>query len=258
VQGLVAVVSLQPKLKLMLPLPLYIHFLFGATTVLTVFFFYKAAPSSKTTLVLLVGWMLLQMLIGLSGFYTNTSNVPPRFALMVLPPFLTIALLFATQRGRHYIDQLNVKTLTLLHLVRIPVEVVLFWLFLHKAVPQLMTFEGRNFDILSGLTAPLVYYLAFVRKSLGRKGLLLWNVACLALLVNIVGTAVLSLPTPFQKLAFEQPNVGVLYVPFVWLPSVVVPLVLLSHLASIRHLLKMKTTLVPTAAKAAAIKTIKA
>jgi hypothetical protein len=106
-----------------------------------------------------------------------------------------------------------------------------------------MTFEGRNLDILSGLTAPLVYYFAFVQKTLGRKGQLLWNVACIALLMNIVGTAALAAPTPFQKLAFEQPNVGVLYFPFVWLPGVVVPLVLLSHLASVRQLLRKKPML---------------
>jgi hypothetical protein len=224
-------------------LPAYIPFLFGTTTLLAVGLFYKASRSSKSTLALITGWMLLQTGIGLTGFYTHTSGLPPRLLLLVLPPLLTILLLFVTPAGRRFIDGLNLRILTLLHVVRIPVEIVLLWLFLHKAVPQLMTFEGRNLDILSGLTAPLVYYFAFVQKTLGRKGQLLWNVACIALLMNIVGTAALAAPTPFQKLAFEQPNVGVLYFPFVWLPGVVVPLVLLSHLASVRQLLRKKPML---------------
>jgi hypothetical protein len=49
---------------------------------------------------------------------------------------------------------LDKKILTLLHIIRIPVELGLYWLFIYKAIPQLMTFEGRNFDILVGLTVP--------------------------------------------------------------------------------------------------------
>ncbi|HYK56589.1 MAG TPA: hypothetical protein VEV15_08905 [Flavisolibacter sp.] len=105
-------------------------------------------------------------------------------------------------------------------------------------MPQLMTFEGRNLDVLSGLTAPLIYYYGFVKKSLGAKTLLAWNVVCLAILSFTVVNAVLSAPTPFQQFGFDQPNIAVLYFPFVWLPGTVVPLVYFSHLASIRRLLK--------------------
>ncbi|MEM9987092.1 MAG: hypothetical protein AAF804_18515, partial [Bacteroidota bacterium] len=52
-----------------------------------------------------------------------------------------------------------------------------------------------------------------------------------------VGIAILSAPLPFQQLAFEQPNVAVLRFPYVLLPGVVVPLVLLSHLLSLKYLL---------------------
>jgi hypothetical protein len=39
-----------------------------------------------------------------------------------------------------------------------------------------------------------------------------------------------------QQIAFDQPNIGVMYFPFVWLPACIVPLVLLSHLASLYQL----------------------
>jgi hypothetical protein len=61
-------------------------------------------------------------------------------------------------------------------------------------------------------------------------------VICLGLLINIVSNAILSAPFPFQQFAFDQPNIAVLYFPFIWLPCCVVPLVLLSHLAAIRQL----------------------
>ena len=101
-----------------------------------------------------------------------------------------------------------------------------------------MTFEGRNFDILAGITAPIMYYLVFVKQSMSKKTLLFWNFACLALLLNIVINAILSAPLPFQQFAFEQPNIAILYFPFNLLPSIVVPVVLFAHLVAIRRLLK--------------------
>ena len=211
---------------------LYVSLVFGLTTLLTVWLFYRATQQSKTTLIVLLGWMALQGMLGLTGFYQETRSVPPRFPALIGPPLFLIIGLLLTQRGRQYIETLRLDRLTFLHVVRIPVEVVLFWLFLGKAVPQVMTFEGRNFDILSGITAPIVYYVGFVKRQLPRNVLLVWNLVCLGLLVNIVLTAALAAPTPFQQIAFEQPNIGILYFPFVWLPSVVVPLVLMAHVSA--------------------------
>ncbi|WP_245575743.1 hypothetical protein [Hymenobacter norwichensis] len=164
--------------------------------------------------------------------------MPPRLMLALLPPLLTMAALFFTRAGRTYLDNLRLEILTCLHIVRVAVEMVLLGLYVYQAVPHLMTFEGRNWDMLSGLSAPLVYYAVFQRKWLGTSGLLWWNVACLGLLLNIVVLAVLAVPSLVQQWGFTQPNVAVLHFPYIWLPSCVVPLVLLSHLAAIRQLTK--------------------
>jgi hypothetical protein len=223
-------------------LPMYVNIVFTLTTLLTIFFFYKATNRSNVALVILFGWIILQAVLGLSGFYTITNTFPPRFAFLAFPAILLIICLFVTTKGRVYIDRLDTKTLTLLHIVRIPVELSLYWLFVHKSLPQLMTFEGRNFDIVAGLTAPLIFYFGYVKNSLGKPVLLLWNFICLGLLFNIVINAVLSAPSSFQQFAFEQPNTAILYFPFVWLPCCVVPLVLLAHLVCIRQLLFKKNT----------------
>lgn len=218
--------------------PAYLGLAFALVTGLTVWLFYSAAHRSRPTLYVLLAWLLLQAALGLSGFYTLTTTLPPRLLLALAPPLLGIATLFLTGRGRAYLDALRPDTLTLLHTVRVAVELVLLGLFLHGAVPQLMTFEGRNWDILSGLSAPLIYYWAFRRKQLPPRYLLAWNCLCLALLLNVVGHAVLAVPSGFQQLAFEQPNVAILHFPFIWLPSCVVPLVLLAHLTMIRRLIR--------------------
>ena len=206
-------------------------------TLITVWALYEATNRSKSVLLIAAVWLLLQTFVSLSGFYTTTNTIPPRFALLGLPPLVLIIGVFATVRGRRFVDSLNLKKLTFLHTVRILVELMLLNLSIHKLVPQLMTFEGRNFDVISGVTAPFMFYLVFVKRVFGRKLLLVWNFVCLALLLNIVINAVLSLPSPFQQFAFEQPNIAVLYFPFVWLPCCVVPIVLFAHLAGIRQLL---------------------
>ena len=211
-------------------------FAFTAITALAVWLFYIAAHRSGRTLLVLLPWLLLQAAAGLSGFYTVTATLPPRFALLLVPPMLLIAGLFLTKSGREYLDGLRLDILTLLHFVRFPVELVLLGLFRHRAIPQLMTFEGRNFDILAGLSAPIIYYLVFSKKWLGTTGLLVWNFLGLGLLVNIVVNAVFSAPSPFQLFAFEQPNVALLHFPFGWLPACVVPIVLLAHVAAIRKI----------------------
>jgi len=216
-------------------LPMVLNILFIATTLLSVFLFYKAANNSKTTLVIIVAWLLLQAAVAFTGFYKVTTGFPPRFALLALPAVLFILILFISSKGRTWLDGLDTKTLTILHIVRIPVELTLYWLFLQKAVPQVMTFAGRNYDIIAGLTAPLVYYFGFVKNNLNKTALLTWNIICIGLLANIVITAVLSVPTSFQQFGFDQPNTAIMYFPFVWLPCCVVPLVLLSHLVCIRR-----------------------
>ncbi len=220
-------------------IPAFIGFAFALATFFTVWLFYRAAHQSRRTLGVLLGWLLVQSALGLSGFYATPAALPPRLLLAVLPPVLMGVGLVLSQAGRAYLDGLRLETLTVLHTVRVPVELVLLGLYLHHVVPQLMTFEGRNWDIFSGLSAPVMYYLVFRRKLLGTKALLMWNIVCLGLVLNILVNALLSVPGPLQRFAFAQPNLGVLHFPFVWLPSCVVPLVIVSHVAAIRQLVRL-------------------
>lgn len=217
-------------------LPSHISMVFVATTVLTLLFFWRASHYSKWVLGLSIAWLGVQAVLGIRGFYTNTEAMPPRFLLLFPPTLIVMILLFATAKGRAWIDGLDQRMFTLLHVVRIPVEMVLFWLSVQLVVPGVMTFEGRNFDILSGITAPIVWYWGYVRGKLGRRVLLAWNFICLALVLNVVIHAILAVPTPFQQIAFDQPNIAILHFPFNWLPAFVVPVVWFSHFAAIRSL----------------------
>lgn len=220
-------------------LPIHITLLFGITVIATLVWFYWASKS-RTLLFVLFGWTLIQSALGLSGVYQDAEAMPPRLLLLgVLPTLIAIGLLFITQKGKIFLDSLHLKTITYFHTMRIPVEFVLAMLYHEGLVSVYMTFEGTNFDLFSGITAPVIAWFAIQGNTMKTKRLLAWNYVCLFLLLNVVITAVFAIPSPFQKLAFDQPNVAVLYFPFNLLPTVIVPLVLLAHLASIRQILKV-------------------
>jgi hypothetical protein len=220
-------------------LPVYMIIIFLLTVALTFYLFVLSVRKKVVVSVSLLLWLLLTGVLSFKRVFQNTTSIPPRLTLILIPALVVIALLFATKSGRAFTDELDLRKITLVHIVRIPVEITLFLLASYKVIPELMTFAGRNFDILSGLTSPIIYFICFRNSHvINRKLLLGWNFICLALLLNVVVNAVLSLPYPFQQFAFDQPNIAVLYFPFTWLPCFIVVIVLYSHLAAIRKLLK--------------------
>jgi hypothetical protein len=235
---------------MILNLPFYISVLFIATTFCTVFLcnvYLKASADSAVAkksfyiLIFQLLWLTVQGILSLSGVYTtHLDALPPRlFIFGLLPPIIFLMFLFSNRNGRRLIDSLSLEKITLLNIVRIPVEITLYLLYINRAVPQLMTFEGGNLDILSGITAIILVYKIF-KKTPNYKIVLIWNVVCLGLLLNIVVRAILSAPFPIQQLAFDQPNTAILNFPFIWLPTFIVPLVFFGHLASIRRILNRK------------------
>lgn len=228
-------------------LPLYIIVVFIMSTLITVGIFQYATKrgdfSSNTTKflsVVLPFWIIFQATLAFTGFYQQTDSVPPRiFIFGIFPAFaLIIGLIIFS---RKFILKLPLTALTIIHIVRIPVELVLYWLYQNGQIPQLMSYEGRNFDILAGITAPLVFWLAFRGGKINKNLLIIWNFAALVLLVNIVVNSLLAFPAPFQQIAFDQPNRAVTFFPFTWLPTVIVPIILFCHLAALYKLFKKES-----------------
>jgi len=226
-------------------LPNYITTTFYLTTLATFVFFYiaikKSAYGNKANIISLglIIWLVIQLILSTNLVYVKTiGNIPPLFPILgFLPMIILIIILFNNNVVKHFIDSLPLAHLTFLSTIRIPVEIVLWWLFLYNALPEMATFEGRNLDIIAGITAPFIAYFGYVKGKLNNKILLVWNILGLLLLINIVVIALFSFPTAFQQLNFDQPNIAMLYFPFFWLPSFIVPIVLFSHFVSIRQLL---------------------
>jgi hypothetical protein len=196
------------------------------------------ARKTRIILCILIAWLSIQAALSLNQVYSsNLAVLPPKILVLgIFPAVLSVIVLFILKKGKAFIDSLPLRRLIYINLVRIPIEIGLWFLYINQWVPKLMTWEGGNLDIISGLSAPIVAYYAFRKHSLSQKFLLAWNILCLFLLGNIVIRAFLSAPFPFQKLAFDQPNIAILYFPVVWLPTFIVPVVLFGQLTSLRKL----------------------
>lgn len=241
-------------------LPLYISFIFGIITLITLLLFRRAIKEADLKIVksnthiifpALIVWLAIQAFLALNHVYsTHLNSLPPKIVLLgILPPVFVIILLFSTKKGKLFIDSLPLLSITYINIIRFFVEIVLYWLFLHKVIPELMTFEGINFDIIAGITAPFIAYYGISKSKISINLVLWWNIISLALLINIVIIAFLSAPSPLQKLGFDQPNIAILYFPFNWLPTFVVPVIAFGHLVSIRQLIQKKISYSSTIVK---------
>ena len=226
--------------------PVLLELLFFGITAACLLLLYNALEtiSKKTATVaitFLVVWSMMQSALADNGFYRDYQTMPPRLFVYGLFPILSVisfVLIYPATRAR--LLQVCLEGLTWIHVIRIPVELSLLWLFVQKAVPQAMTFDGMKFDIVAGVTAPLVAIFGIRHRKLSRKLLLAWNLVSLFLLLNIIIMSVLSAPLPFQVFGMEQPNIAVFYFPYALLPTVILPVVLFAQVLSIIKLCSRK------------------
>lgn len=186
----------------------------------------------KTNFVIVVwiAWLLIVSTAAATGIF---QEYPPSFVFILLGS-LFCALI--TLRCSNFSVKFMNRFYTI-HSLRIIVEVVLFKLYIQKKIPIEMTFEGWNIDLFFGLSALVILcYTRTKRLHIGNTALMAWNVCGLILVTWVLLIGILSSPLPLQQLAYSMPNMAVLEFPYVLLPSVIVPLVMLSHLAAIKRL----------------------
>lgn len=168
------------------------------------------------------------------GLVDRYDTRPPLALVPVLVATLcTVAVAFSSIGERF--AQLPLSALVGYQVFRVPVEWLLHRLFLEGVVPVQMTFHGRNFDIVSGLTGGLLG-LWLLRKHESPLLVTLWNCMGLALLANIVAVAMMSTPAPFRTFLEGPANRLPGVFPYVWLPTFLVQAALFGHLIVFRAL----------------------
>jgi hypothetical protein len=171
----------------------------------------------------------LAVFLGLTGLAAwsgllRFGAMPPRLPLLLVPTTLVTIWLARSLPT----PQTPVAWLIGYQGFRVLVEIFLWWGHREGIVPVQMTWEGRNFDVLTGLTALPVAWLA-ARRLAPPVLIQAWNIMGLALLMNVVTVAILSMPTPWQR--FHPAVSFVTEAPFIWLPLFLVQSALFGHVA---------------------------
>lgn len=182
------------------------------------------------------GWLALTGVLAGRGFFDDFQVMPPRMLLAVGLPLLALLALAFSRRLEALWAALPPAWPVAAQAFRIPVEIVLWRLAVAGAIPELLSFHGRNWDILVGLSAPVVAYACFVRRAWPAAVAVWWNWAGILILLNVVVHAQLSAPTPWRVYVTDPPTTFIAAWPYIWLPAFLVPVAWLLHAVSLRQL----------------------
>lgn len=206
----------------------------------------KRAQYSNISAVLRKYWMIIGIWVGaltvltITGFLGDFGAFPPRFPIVLLVPFVFIYFVSRSKLLKVVLEYIPQSWLLTVQFFRVPVEILIWCLFMGGATPIQMTFEGLNWDILSGILGPIAALLLVAWKK-NRKAIIIgYNIIGLLLLINIVTVAILSLPMPFRYFMNEPANTEVTNFPAVFLPGILVPLAYTLHWFSLKKLLNRK------------------
>ena len=182
-------------------------------------------------------WMAATWLVAVSGVLREWDATPPPFALLVVGIVLLAALIASGGYGRRLALGVPLWTLIGIQAFRLPLELAMHAMYERGIMPAQMSYSGRNFDIVTGVTALMISALVRTGRA-GRALVLGWNILGLALLLNVVTVAILSTPR-IRYFGDDALNVWVTYPPFVWLPAVMVQAALAGHLLIFRAVQKL-------------------
>ena len=208
---------------------LEIGFVILAISLVTLFAY---VLKSRRFLLLGTVWLAVTAGIAKNNLLIDFSSTPPRIFFLLIPALTVTIYLGLSKLGKRLSD-LPLVFLVGYQTFRIPVELLIHQAVVEGVAPLQMSWNGMNFDILSGASALL---LCFFVERVPKWVVLLWNTISLGLLAWVVGVAILSFPSAFQQL--KPDNVWVAYFPFIWLPTVAVTGAFLGHIVVFRKLLK--------------------
>jgi len=207
--------------------------------------FRKAGWSSTMTIAVLFIYLVIPALLVRAGVLDRYNPPPPPALLLLLGQTILTTVIVFSSRGTALASHLALGGVVLLQSFRIVVEFLLHRLYLEGVVPVQMTYSGRNFDIVTGITGLILGALLVRRRILPHGVVLGWNILGLLLLANIVGVAALSTPVPFRAFTEGPPNLLPSTLPWIWLPSFLVQVALGSHLLVFRMLRTKPAGLTP-------------
>ncbi len=177
-------------------------------------------------------WLAITAGLAAAGLLRFT---PPTMIILIVVGFVIAFRVALSPLGRQLALGLPLAALVGFQAFRVPVELLLNRAYVEGLMPVQMSYSGRNFDVISGVTAVLMT-IWLVRGHPSSRVVFAWNTLGVVLLLNIVVIAMLSAPTPFRVFMNEPANVWITHAPWVWLPTVMVSAAIIGHVLVYRRL----------------------
>ena len=180
------------------------------------------------TVVGAAAWMGGTWVAAARGVLRQWQATPPPFMILVVGIVVLAVTIALTSYGRRLALGLPLWILVAAQSFRLPLELAMHEMYERGVMPVQMSYEGLNYDIVTGTTAIIVAILT--RAGWGGRALVAaWNILGLALLLNVVTVALVSTPR-FAYFGSDRLNEWVADPPYVWLPAVLVLAALAGHL----------------------------
>ena len=211
-------------------LPFYIPIAFLLITAYIIFAFIKSNQLKKTTLPIIFGWCFLISILAYNGFYHYAQGDKfSTFAFVLVPAIIFIVYL---SRNKSFYENRDLQWSTAVHIIRFPVELLLFQLAVRELLPMEMTYKGWNFDIIPGISSILLLiWMNF--GTVNKKLLLVWNIFGLIFILFILTNGFLSQELLYKNFGYSVPNTAITYFPMILLGGVIVPIVIYTHISDI-------------------------
>lgn len=179
-------------------------------------------------------WMIYAVTLAYNDLLISPAP-PPRVLLLLLPMAAFWIWLIRSGGPRDLIGRMPLREMVGLQAFRLPLELFLLQLHREALLPEAMTFHGHNFDILTGISALLlwIFWNRIPNVAAAAKA---WNIAGLALLAVVAVTGVLSAPGPQHLLNRDQPNVAVVSFPYVLVAALFVLSAFSLHVLALRKI----------------------
>jgi hypothetical protein len=174
-----------------------------------------------------LAWLAITAWVASTGVLRRFDLTPPPFLAIVLAVVIIGVAVPCSRLGTLLISGLPIWFLVGSQVFRFPLELLMHRAYVEGIMPVQMSYSGRNYDIVSGITAG-VLGLWLIRWPLPRWVVATWNLLGFVLLVNIVTVAIVSTPV-FGWFGADRLNTFVTFFPFVWLPAILVTAALMGH-----------------------------
>ena len=203
----------------------------------------KVERTKKTAFVgiAIAVWITYVFALSATGFF-QVFTLPPRFPIfLIFPLFLFTSIFLYRIRNSEFLKALPKSWAVYFQSFRIAVELLFAASVAEGILHKEVTLHGYNYDILIGLTAPIIAYLAFNRKVISEKIVLIWNFIGLGVLTVVVSLffTTVFFPTVWgETTTWANPEFATF--PYTLIAGFLMPIAVFMHVLSIVQLTRKK------------------